>query len=891
MNKFDRQIRTFGLNASQRLANGVVYIVGLKGGYAGEICKNLAMSGINTINLVGMETIDMIDIHSSMYYHNSTVGCSNSMILQQHINELNSMVKVNRLTCIDTLQPNSVVIVINMMLDKAIEINMMCNKYNSKMIYMMVSGLAGTIFVDATCQHITTDLSGEIKDIVQIKDIVGNTIYCNSHTFSTGDSIRFLTLDGTSCDYFLNQEWIVGDTNNHSFKILLNKMIPSDFKFINGTIEYIAKDTMISHKRLNDCMDSIDNVTSNLINKMVDKEYLFTKDIIFEPVTSLMSGFASTEAIKLITMKYTPISQWFSWSDHSIFTYDSMDSVIEQYNMIKTKINNYNILMVGCGALGCEWLKNLAMLDCCNVDIIDPDYIEHSNLSRQFLFRSHHVKQSKCMVAIDMIQKINKNMNLKGFENKLSNEDINLTNKVFSKKDIVINALDNITARRYVDSVCFDRNLPLFESGTMGMKCNTVPIIPFLTETYSNSNDVDEDKQFPVCTIKNFPNQIHHTIHWARDNFEQFNIGPIYCNKYMEDNTFLDSISLTERNTAIDCINYFLTSIPKTWNDCTRMAICSFEEHYVHSIKQLLSNFPKDHMINETLFWSHGKICPVPLDIIKTNTYLIDYLYATTKILCTVYQLDCNFTNDDIIMIIDNYNIKEFIPKTNIVIATNEKEMESIKSVDKQMNLIDIKNIYKLNPIEFEKDDMMCIDWITCASNCRASNYSIKTASKYETKGIAGRIIPAVATTTSTTVGLIAMELLRYASGCMKIDSYRSWFMNMADNMVLYSEPMPSSSIMIGTMKLNGWTKFNYNINSTLMEFIEYYMKMFDTTIYMVLYGSSILYSDFTENITNKTLVDIFKSYNIDILVDMVSVNLISIDDTIEIPSIIINII
>ena len=74
---------------------------------------------------------------------------------------------------------------------------------------------------------------------------------------------------------------------------------------------------------------------------------------------------------------------------------------------------------------------------------------------------------------------------------------------------IVINALDNTIARRYVDSICFDRLLPLFESGTMGMKCNTQPVIPYITETFSNTSDNDNEKQFPVCTIKNFPNNIN----------------------------------------------------------------------------------------------------------------------------------------------------------------------------------------------------------------------------------------------------------------------------------------------------------------------------------------------------------------------------------------------
>ena len=57
-------------------------------------------------------------------------------------------------------------------------------------------------------------------------------------------------------------------------------------------------------------------------------------------------------------------------------------------------------------------------------------------------------------------------------------------------RNIIINALDNIKARRFVDNECFKRQLPLFESGTMGLKGNTQPVIPFLTETKKKQNIV-----------------------------------------------------------------------------------------------------------------------------------------------------------------------------------------------------------------------------------------------------------------------------------------------------------------------------------------------------------------------------------------------------------------
>lgn len=58
----------------------------------------------------------------------------------------------------------------------------------------------------------------------------------------------------------------------------------------------------------------------------------------------------------------------------------------------------------------------------------------------------------------------------------------------------------------------------------------------------------------------------------------------------------------------------------------------------------------------------------------------------------------------------------------------------------------------------------------------RARNYSIQEADKLKAKFIAGRTIPAVATSTALATGLICLEFYKVIAGGYKLEDYRSAF-------------------------------------------------------------------------------------------------------------------
>ena len=157
---------------------------------------------------------------------------------------------------------------------------------------------------------------------------------------------------------------------------------------------------------------------------------------------------------------------------------------------------------------------------------------------------------------------------------------------------------------------------------------------------------------------------------------------------------------------------------------------------------------------------------------------------------------------------------------------------------------------FQLNPVDFEKDDDSNhhIDFITACSNLRAENYKIEPADRHKTKFIAGKIIPAIATTTALVTGLVVLELYKVIDGKTDLEQYKNGFVNLALPFFGFSEPIASPKVEYkgpdGKVSLDKiWDRFEID-DMTLQELLDYF-KAKGLTISMLSSGVSLLYASF----------------------------------------------
>ncbi|KAK5165680.1 hypothetical protein LTR04_000992 [Oleoguttula sp. CCFEE 6159] len=203
------------------------------------------------------------------------------------------------------------------------------------------------------------------------------------------------------------------------------------------------------------------------------------------------------------------------------------------------RLETIKVLVIGAGGLGCEILKNLALSGFKNIDVIDMDTIDVSNLNRQFLFRASDVGKYKAEVAAAFVEKRVKGVKITPYCGKIQDKD----DDYYMQFNIVVCGLDSVEARRWinatlvglVDPEIVDSLKPLVDGGTegrlptqseevidfeaddpTGFKGQAKVILPTITSCIECQLDMHAPRAaVPLCTLATIPRQPQHCIEWA----------------------------------------------------------------------------------------------------------------------------------------------------------------------------------------------------------------------------------------------------------------------------------------------------------------------------------------------------------------------------------------
>lgn len=208
----------------------------------------------------------------------------------------------------------------------------------------------------------------------------------------------------------------------------------------------------------------------------------------------------------------------------------------------------------------------------------------------------------------------------------------------------------------------------------------------------------------------------------------------------------------------------------------------------------------------------------------------------------------------------------------------NDEDTQLLEALRAELSKIDTSKMTRFMPAEFEKDDddNHHIDLITSGTNLRAWNYHLKESTRVHCRLTAGRILPALATTTACITGFVQLELYKHIKG-VDLDSYRAATINLATN-VYCCENLPDpvktttgldqATYMQVVAIPEGFTTWDTvelkAPNATLKEFMEAFTKQHHGAhIDMLCVGKATIYNEAIDVGTsdedlNKKLIDIY---------------------------------
>jgi ubiquitin-activating enzyme E1 len=378
--------------------------------------------------------------------------------------------------------------------------------------------------------------------------------------------------------------------------------------------------------------------------------------------------------------------------------------------------------------------------------------------------------------------------------------------------------------------------------------------------------------------LKHFPNQIEHTLPWAREWFEEvFKQAADDINQYLTNPDYYAQLSSNnQQNMKYETVKRLKESLvtqrPNNINDCVTWARNWFEELFSNRIKQLLFNFPLDRLTSSgTPFWSGAKKPPTPVEFDPTDPLHAEFIVSVANMRASVYQIPLCEDKAYMLAVASSVKVEPFKPAEGIKIAATEEELkaesENSRRVAEASSSADIDVVcnsivasipsresfgsFIARPVDFDKDIDSHMKVVAAASNLRARNYRIPEADMHTSRGIAGKITPAIATTTALVTGGICLEIFKLLMN-KPADELANTFSNLAIPIFTSMEPEPPKyvkSVIRGSeWKWSPWDRIDINQpNMTVTELIAHLDEKYGLELSMLSSGVTILFSDFMD--------------------------------------------
>jgi adenylyltransferase/sulfurtransferase len=163
------------------------------------------------------------------------------------------------------------------------------------------------------------------------------------------------------------------------------------------------------------------------------------------------------------------------------------------------KLKNSKVCVVGTGGLGHPIITRLTAMGVGTLRIVDRDVIELSNLHRQTLFDESDVGQVKVETAAKKLKKLNSDCNIEALT--VSVNDYTAL-EVVEGCDVVIDALDSVSARYALNKACVKFGIPFVTGAAVGTSGQAFTILPKESACYYCMFPTLNEDTMPTCSIE-----------------------------------------------------------------------------------------------------------------------------------------------------------------------------------------------------------------------------------------------------------------------------------------------------------------------------------------------------------------------------------------------------